>query len=183
MSDHQDSEKRISGTRRLRHVLPIAAVTVVLAVIVFLLTSGRTHEEFVENHHAGHTAPNGGTLLELGDHLGHFELLFDSASARLTLYSLDGHAEWPVRLTYESIDVEVRTDPETEWTAVSLRPVASALSGETVGDTAKFQAEVDALRGAGEFEIRFPAIEFRGVTLDAFESHYPEGNEATDAHP
>ncbi|MBN8247777.1 MAG: hypothetical protein J0L84_10080, partial [Verrucomicrobia bacterium] len=47
------------------------------------------------SHAAGghaHQPKYGGTLIELGEHEGNVELVFDAAAGRLSLYVLDAHA-------------------------------------------------------------------------------------------
>ncbi|MBK7495896.1 MAG: hypothetical protein IPI28_11060 [Candidatus Omnitrophica bacterium] len=42
------------------------------------------------NHDHHHAAPHGGTMVALGDHMAHLELVLDSQNGTLTAYILDG---------------------------------------------------------------------------------------------
>lgn len=126
-------------------------------------------------HH--HEAPRGGTLIVLGDHLGHFELLLDPVDGKMTLYALDGHAEEPVRLAAESITLEVLPKNSDAVYVLELGAVASPLTGETVGDTSEFTVANPRLRGLEEFSGRIPSLSFRGVDVGPVAFEFPEGNE------
>ena len=128
-----------------------------------------------EDHHA-HTAKYGGALVEVGDHVGQMEFLLDKATGKLTVYAMDGHAENPVRMAWTEFKFEVRVG-EAAPVAVVATPVASALTGETVGDTAQFEAVVDVLKGVDAFEVFLPPFEYRGVQLEASSFKYPEGTQ------
>jgi hypothetical protein len=113
-------------------------------------------------HH--HAAPRGGTLVELGDEFAHLELLFDPASGRLAVYVLDGEAERAVRVAHESL--RLRLDATAaDADAESLAAVAGVLTGETVGDTSRFEAVIPALAGRTRFEGVIDTITVRGRTF------------------
>jgi len=135
---------------------------------------GHEHDDDSHSHH--HEAPRGGTLIALGDHMGHFEMLLDAERGTLTIYALDGHAEHPVRLEAESFDLTLRL-PDGEEIEVSLAAVANPLTGETAGDTSQFEAQDERLQGLSAFQVMFPAFEFRGIDVPAMDVPFPEGNE------
>lgn len=126
------------------------------------------------SHH--HEAPRGGTLIMLGDHVGHLEMLLDAAEGKLSVYALDGHAEHPVRLTAESLPITLRLPDDAEL-ALELQAIENPLSGETVGDTSHFEVVDEGLQGLDTFHVMLPAFEFRGVTMEALHVPFPEGNE------
>jgi hypothetical protein len=107
-------------------------------------------------HH--HTAPRGGTLVELGDEFAHLEFVFDAGAGRLTAYVLDGEAERGVRIAQDAI--VLRLDATGE--AIRLEPVAGVLTGETVGDTSQFEAVSPALAGARQIVGVVEAVTVRG---------------------
>ena len=107
-------------------------------------------------HH--HTAPRGGTLVELGDEFAHLEFVFDAASGRLTAYVLDGEAERAVRIAQDAIVLRLEATGE----AIRLEPVAGVLTGETAGDTSQFEAVVPRLDGARQMAGVVEAVTVRG---------------------
>src|SRR5687768_6177245 len=66
-----------------------------------------------------HTAPHGGTLVEIRAHAYNLELLRDNAAGKLTAYVLDGHAENFVRI--KSPTLELIAMPGGTYTPVSLK--------------------------------------------------------------
>lgn len=125
-----------------------------------------------ESHtHAGghsHAAPRGGVMLELGAHQGYLEFLLDPASGNLSLWALDAHAENPVRLAEPAIlldlqSVTVAGAKRDLAESLSLAPVASALTGETAGNTSEFGGQHAALVGASAFAARVRAVQHRGT--------------------
>lgn len=158
-------------------ILPLIACVLVLACLGYFWGSGRELEEFKQEHKHHHQPPHGGALIELGDHIAHIELLHDPESATLTAYLLDGHAEHPVRVPDDTLAFEIRLDGSGDWVPVKLAATASALTGETKGDTSEFKAEVSLLRGKGKFAVRTPSLTIFGVNMDAVETRYPEGSE------
>lgn len=140
------------------------------------------HEDDAHDHESGHghhhDAPHGGTLVMLGDHIGHLELLYDAETGLLTAYALDGHAEHPVRLTHAEVVIEVLEDATGPALQIPLQAVANPLTGETVGDSSEFRAGVKDLANRPQFKGRTPALHFRGVDCPPTEFAFPEGNES-----
>lgn len=108
-----------------------------------------------------HTAPHGGTLVEIGEHAYNLELLRDQTAGKLTVWILDGHAENFVRLKAPALELVATVGGAPR--PLLLKAVASAATGETVGDTSQFEAQADWLKTAGGFEVRLAAIEIRGT--------------------
>jgi hypothetical protein len=131
------------------------------------------HEEDHDHHHA---APHGGTLLVLGDRLGHIEVVLDPTSGRLTLYALDGHAENPVRMTEPSLALTVTPDGGTP---IELQVAAqeNALTGETPGDTSQFAVTDERLKNLQRFQGQIGPMSFRGTSIAETEFNFPDGNE------
>jgi hypothetical protein len=107
-----------------------------------------------------HTAPHGGTLIEVGDHAYNLELLRDPASGKLTVWVLDGHAENFVRIKAAAIEATAAVGGEKK--SLSLKAVANAATGETVGDTSQFEAQADWLKGTAAIEVTVPSVEIKG---------------------
>jgi hypothetical protein len=107
-----------------------------------------------------HSAPHGGTLVELGQHVYNVELVRDRDAGKLSLYVLDGHAENFIRIPAPAIELVAITGGERR--TLTLRAVANAATGETVGDTSQFEAQADWLRSASQFPGTISSIEIRG---------------------
>ena len=116
--------------------------------------------------HGGHphTAPHGGTLIELGEHAYNVEFVRDSATGKIIAYILDGHAENFVRIKAPSFTINFTLGADTR--ELSLRAAANSATGETVGDTSQFEAQADWLRSATGFEAVIPALEIRGTRFE-----------------
>jgi hypothetical protein len=135
------------------------------AALALLLTLAGCSAEADHDPEHAHTAPRGGLLVELADHEAHAELLFDADAGRVTLYLLDGHAENPLRSAQAAIDLQLDALGDAGGPlTLALLPVASDLSGETAGDTSRFEAEASALTGAEAFAGRIARVELRGAS-------------------
>lgn len=110
-----------------------------------------------------HTAPHGGTLLELGEHAYTLEFVRDTAAGTLTVHVLDGHAEKPIRIAAASIALIAM--PGGKFTPVTLNAVANPATGETSGDTSQFTTQADWLKTAGAFS-GIVTLEIKGVKFE-----------------
>jgi hypothetical protein len=117
------------------------------------------------HNHGGHahTAPHGGTLVELGDHAYNVELLRDPAAGKLTAWILDAHAENFVRIASPAIEVVAM--PGGKFTPLSLAAVANPATGETVGNTSQFEVQADWLKTSGPF-TGIVTVEIRGTKFE-----------------
>lgn len=117
------------------------------------------------HNHGGHahTAPHGGTLVELGDHAFNVELLHDPATGKLTVWILDAHAENFVRIT--SPTIELVAMPGGKFTPLTLAAVANPATGETVGNTSQFEIQADWLKTAGAFS-GIVTVEIKGTKFE-----------------
>ncbi|MEO5960363.1 MAG: hypothetical protein ABIR80_14710 [Opitutaceae bacterium] len=112
-------------------------------------------------HH--HSAPHGGTLVELGEHAYSLEFVRDSNAGTLTVYALDGHAENFIRLS--ALAIQLVAMPGGKYTPISLKAVANSATGETVGNTSQFEAQADWLKTAGEF-AGIVTLEIKGTKFE-----------------
>ncbi|MEO0649855.1 MAG: hypothetical protein AAFZ65_04170 [Planctomycetota bacterium] len=119
---------------------------------------GSTHDDHDGDH--GHEPVYGGLLVELGEHVAHVELVHDGEEGRLTLYSMDAHAEQAERLS--ATELQVVVEGAAEPIALTLLPEESALTGETVGDSSVFSAVDPRLVGLETLAGRIVALETRG---------------------
>ncbi|TAJ20817.1 MAG: hypothetical protein EPO68_05805 [Planctomycetota bacterium] len=113
-----------------------------------------------------HVAPNGGKLIELGDHVANLELLYDRSSGKLRVHVLDAHAEAHVRIQAPEL-VLVRDGAPP----IALHALGSDLSGETVGDSSRFEGVLADTPAA--WTAQLSAIEVRGVRFANVAIRYP----------
>jgi hypothetical protein len=113
-----------------------------------------------QGHAHAHSAPNGGTLVALGEHFAQLEFVLDAPSGTLTLRVFDGCAEKPIRIAQPEIRLTLRgaAEPLDE----RLPAVVSPLSGEKAGDAAMFEARIDALTAAPRAVGEIAEISVRG---------------------
>ena len=137
-----------------------------LALVLFGCEKKASPSHDQGGHGGGHvhTAPHGGTLVELGDHAYNLELVRDAASGKLSVYILDGHAENFVRIKAPSFALNAKLGADTR--GLLLQAVANTATGETVGDTSQFEAQAEWLKAAAGFEGVIPALEIRGTRFE-----------------
>jgi hypothetical protein len=122
-----------------------------------------------------HHPPHHGTLVVLGEEFSHVELLLDPDTGLLTAYVLDGEAEHPVEISQSSLLIKVKANGSIF--TLKLKPVASPLTGETVGNTSQYQASSPKLKGVEKFEGSIVHIKAKGTDFKKVWFLYPEGNE------
>ena len=110
-----------------------------------------------------HTAPHGGTLIELGQHAYNLELVRDAAAGKLSIYILDGHAENFIRIAAKEIEVVAIAGGQRR--PLTLTAVANPATGETVGNTSQFEATADWLKSTAEFPGTVTAVDIRGTVF------------------
>jgi hypothetical protein len=143
-------------------VVRLASALVALALAAGCAKHDDAHEHAAPQGHV-HTAPHGGTLVELGEHAYNIELLADPANGRLSAWILDGHAENFVRVKATSFEAVATVGGEKR--TLTFKAVANPATGETVGDTSQFDAEAAWLKATPAFAGTFTAIEVRGSTF------------------
>ena len=138
-------------------------------------TPTKTAVKTEHDHGHEHKAPHGGTLVALGGHLAHLEVVLDAAG-KMTVYVLDGEAEKPVRLKHEQLEIKV-TPGKGEPFNVMLKAVANTLTGEKAGDTSQFEAQDDRLKDLKEFDGIAQKLDVKGVEVKPTRFNFPKGNE------
>ena len=135
----------------MKNTLRITLATVLLCGFS---ACAKKDEHAGHNHSAHakhvHTAPHGGTLIELGEHAFNLELVRDAAAGKLTAYILDGHAESFVRVSAPSFEIIATVAGAKQ--KLTLVAVANAATGEKVGATSQFEATADWLKNTATFE-------------------------------
>ncbi|MSU67532.1 MAG: hypothetical protein EXS40_03010 [Opitutaceae bacterium] len=153
-------------------LLPILAAVALLATACSK-SDHAAHDHDKKSAHSAHvhSAPHGGTLVEIGDHAYNLELVRDSAAGTLTAYVLDGHAENFVRIA--SLAIELIAMPSGQYTPLTLRAVANPSTGETIGDTSQFAVQADWLKTAADFSGIF-TVEIKGTKFEQVPYHLPK---------
>jgi hypothetical protein len=108
-----------------------------IASFLFFFSCGEEQQE--ENNGAhNHPAPHGGQLVELGEHGSGFNLeLVLHEQGFLQIYVLDAHVQNFVRISANSIDIEI-TDQNGNTKNITCEPVADPITGESIGNTSLF---------------------------------------------
>ena len=153
-------------------VLSVAALGLFLLPACSKKPAGHAH-----GHHQ-HTAPHGGTLIELGEHQFNLEFVRDAAAGTLTAYVLDGHAENFIRLPLPAIPLTAMVNGMPQ--PLALAATASTATGETVGDTSQFVAQADWLKTASSFDVVIPALDIRGAMFADVKFNFPKGADDHD---
>jgi len=122
-----------------------------------------------------HHPPHHGTLVVLGEEFSHVELLLDPATGKLDAFVLDGEAENPVRISQSSLQILVK-DKKKDWT-LKLKPIANALTGETIKNTSQYEVVSPKLKGLSRFQGSIVHINAKGTDFKNVWFLYPEGNE------
>ncbi|MBI1373860.1 MAG: hypothetical protein GC159_14145 [Phycisphaera sp.] len=128
------------------------------------------------------TAPHGGALVALGDRAAYAEIKLDDATGKLTVWLLNDNAAQPIRSPQVAVDMTItpldaKGNPGLGSLSVSLPPVGDPQTGETVGDTSRFEAEAKLLTDTPRFT---GTIKLLMIGKDRFEDvafRYPEGGE------
>lgn len=118
-----------------------------------------------------HVAPRGGDLVVAREEFAHVEMLLDPEAGTLSAFLLDAHAVKPVRSAATSVPVRVTVGDATF--DLDLAPVASELSGETVGDTSHFRVADPRLNGAAHVDGTIRTVEIKGEAYTDLPFHVP----------
>jgi hypothetical protein len=149
---------------------------------VIIATAMLTMSAAMAEGHA-HKAPHGGTLIELGDHVAHLELVLDAKTGKLTAYVLDSGAEKGVRLKQKDIQIKINDiNEEDADVKLTLKAVANVLTGEKEGDSSEFTGQHEKLIGAKHFEGEIKKIKLKGEDLEDIDVDFPDGNEGGHDH-
>jgi len=105
--------------------------------LLFFFSCGEEQQEEIHSAH-NHPAPHGGQLVELGKHGSGFNLeLVLHEQGFLQIYVLDAHVQNFVRISANSIDIEI-TDQNGTARIITCEPIEDPITGETVGNTSLF---------------------------------------------
>ena len=105
--------------------------------LLFFFSCGEEQQEEIHSAH-NHPAPHGGQLVELGEHGSGFNLeLVLHEQGFLQIYVFDAHVQNFVRISANSIDIEI-TDQNGTSRILTCEPIEDPITGETVGNTSLF---------------------------------------------
>jgi hypothetical protein len=123
------------------------------------------------NHGSGHVhrAPNGGELVELGDHQFNLEFKYDAGRGVLQVWVLDAHAENFIRIGMDAFEV---VEDGGQRRVVTLQATANAMTGETVGATSYFEGAAPWLGAIKHFDGVVRAVRVRGVDFRDVRFHF-----------
>lgn len=127
-----------------------------------------------------HRAPHGGALYVLPGAAAHVELVFQRAQGRVELYLLDSHAHGPLRSAQR--ELELRLAPELGAQPLRLQAQASALTGETVGDSSSFVGASEALVGREAWTGELALVALLGQRYERVALTWPGSNEIEVDH-
>lgn len=157
-----------------------------LGVAISLAVTGCGRSEPVPaasgGHGHAHTAKYGGVLVEVGNHEFNLEVLVDPKAGKLTVWTLDAHAEAYVRIAAKTLDVTAKAGETGVVQALSLKAVANPVTGEVEGSTAQFETTADWLKGATDVEGAVKDVTLGGKTFTEVKFDWPHGGEAGHAH-
>ena len=126
-------------------------------------------EEPPQTHN--HQPRYGGELVPLDNHAAHLEFVLDDAAGKLTMYVWDGGVSNAVRI--KAKEVAITADLDEDEVALKLSAVANALTGETVGDTSKFELTSERLKVSDGISGILARIEIRGKTYEDVDFYAP----------
>jgi hypothetical protein len=121
-------------------------------------------------HFHQNVPPHGGTPVALGDDYC-LELVRDADAGTLSAYVLDDEMEEFIRLPAPTLPLLVRVGGEDR--PLVLAAVANSGTGETVGDTALFQAQADWLKTTAGFTGTVQSVTVRGTTFTGVHFSFP----------
>ena len=132
-------------------------------------------------HGHSHTAKYGGVLVEIGSHEFNLEVLVDPAAGKLTIWTLDAHAEGYVRVAAKTLDVAVKVNNGAAQDLVT-KAVANPATGEVEGSTAQFEATAAWLKGAQDVDGIVKSVTLGGKTFTDLKFDWPHGADNGHKH-
>lgn len=169
-------------------IIPFSTMTHLRALLGIILAAlglfsvaacSKKSDDHAHGHHH-HTAPHGGTLVELGEHQFNLEIVRDAAAGTLTVYVLDGHAENFIRTPLPGIALIATVNGLPQ--PLALTASASQETGEKVGDTSAFAGQAGWLKTTANFDVVIPVLEIRGAKFTDVKFNFPKGSDDHDGH-
>jgi len=136
--------------------------------------SGETRADATPTKHE-HRTPHGGTAVGLGDGLYHLECVRETETGKLQVFVFDDELDNFVRVSMPSFRIIAAVAGQSH--TLVLNAVANPATGETVGDSALFEAQADWLKSTKGFEMALESITIRGTTYSNVHFNFPDGND------
>ena len=114
----------------------------------------------------------------MGEEEYHVELVLDASAGKLQAFILDGELENFVRIPEASFEITARLPGREE--VLTLKAVANRATGETVGDTALFEAQADWLKTTPAFDAVIKELTVRGNKYQNIVFNFPKGNDTDE---
>jgi hypothetical protein len=143
--------------------------------LALVVGCGEKHDHASAGGHSHHhEPPHGGTAVTLGNEEGHLEFVRDAATGKLTAYLLKPHMTGFWRTPVTQFEIAARVAGKTE--TLSFKAVANAATGETIGDTAQFEAQAEWLKATSRFDATLIELALPGKSFKAVSFNFPKGN-------
>ncbi|MED5401909.1 MAG: hypothetical protein VX669_16085 [Planctomycetota bacterium] len=130
------------------------------------------------HHHHGeeHEAPHGGTLVELGDHQYHAEIVWDEKAKTITVFLLDGEAKAAVPIAASELVLNIDTDGKETMHKLAAKPQDDdgddgQSSRFVTTDTALFESFHDNDSTAGQINVKIKDKPFAIVVTHKEHDH------------
>ena len=143
-----------------------------VAFTVGLIGCDGEHDHDHDGEHK-HTAPHGGTLIELKSHAIFAEVVHDDEAGALRLYVLKNHAEDPLKIEQEAIEIVVKVGGKN--IELTLKPPVDETTGGNVGASSEFEVTHDALK-AEPTEVTIKSITVAGDTFKDKSAVFEDGH-------
>ena len=124
------------------------------------------HDHDHDHDHHDHEPPHGGTLTAIGDGVAYLEFVFETDTAKLTMYAFDDELESSIRFSEEEINVLITPEGSNQTFEVKLNGVANDLSGEMPGDTSEFSGTSEELKGVEHFDLELTSLMVNGTAYE-----------------
>ena len=115
------------------------------------------HAHHHHHHDSEHEAPHGGTLVELGDHAFHAEIVFDEKTHSILIYLLDGEAKGRVGIDAKELMLKIGEGDKVESHALKAQPQETDGEGKASrfasSDEALFERFHDNKSLAGQIDV------------------------------
>lgn len=135
---------------------------------------GVTHDAGPAAKHE-HKPPHGGTPVVFGQEEYHLELVMDAPAGKLQAYVFDGEMDNFVRITAPSFEVTAKLPGQDQ--VLTFTAVPNTATGETVGDTALFEAQAEWLKTTRIFDAVLKEVTVKGTTYRDVAFNFPKGND------
>lgn len=100
--------------------------------------SGHTHNDTHKKGEHVHEAPNGGSLVELGEEFAHLEFVNDTTNHKIICYVLDGSLKAGAKAQQASIMAEIKGHDGSQ---LIFKAIVNELASNTAESSSQFETE------------------------------------------